>query len=135
MQEDIFDGKYLQIFDSKKGNKLNRNIDDNLKYISKSIISDELENLDSTKSIIKKLFVGEDRHICNLIKKSRKYKNQNFIGCLSWSIPFHNIVDFKIIELAFRELCLDLNLDFDLYIFVSHYYEEHCFIIKHDAKI
>ncbi|CAE10430.1 hypothetical protein WS1362 [Wolinella succinogenes] len=126
LQYDVYNGNYLQIFNSKKRNQLNRDIHTNSLYISKFIISDELEDLIHAKRMIKKLFIGKDRHITNLIKKSSEY--QNFIGCLSWAIPFHNSVDFKIIELAFREL---LDLDFDLHIFISHMVDgEYHFILK-----
>lgn len=126
LQNDVYDGNYLQIFNSKKRNQLNRDINSNSLYISKFIISDGLEDLIHTKLMIKKLFIGNDRHITNLINKSPKH--QNFIGCLSWAIPFHNSVDFKIIELAFREL---LDLDFDLHIFISHMVDgEYHFVLK-----
>lgn len=125
-QNDVFDGDYLQIFNSKKRNQLNRDINSNSLYISKFVISDKLEDLIHTKLMIRKLFIGKDRHITNLINKSPKH--QNFIGCLSWAIPFHNSIDFKIVELAFREL---LDLDFDLHISISHMIDcEYHFILK-----
>lgn len=130
-QYDVYDGNYLQIFNSKKRSKLNRDINSNSQYISKFIISDGLEDLIHTKLMIEKLFIGKDRHITNMIKKSPKHKN--FVGCLSWAIPFHNSVDFKIIELAFREL---LDLDFDLHIFISHIFDgKYHFVLKKTKMI
>lgn len=130
LQKDVFDRKYLQIFNSKKTNQLNRDINSNSLYISKFIISDELEDLIQTKLMIRKLFIGKDRHITNLVNKSPKHKN--FVGCLSWAIPFHNSIDFKIVELAFREL---LDLDFDLHIFISHMIDGEYHFVLHSLKI
>lgn len=123
---DLFDGKYIQIFDSKNRTKLNRDIYSSVSYINQFVITNGLQSILSTKLLIKKLFIGNDRHITNMINKSKRI--DNFVGCLHWSIPFHNSVDFKIVELSFREL---LNLDFDLYIYMTHITEgEYNFIIK-----
>jgi len=125
-QNDIYDGEHLQIFNSKNRYKLNRDINSSVEYTKKFLITDELESIPSTKLLIKKLFIGEGRHITNLINKSKRI--DDFVGCLSWSIPFHNNVNFQAVELSFREL---LTLDFDLYIYLNHLTEgEYHFILK-----
>ena len=51
-----------------------------------------------------------------LINKSKKYNPEdNFTGCLVWSIPFHMDIDNDKIKQAFERI----NLDFDLFVYTG----------------
>lgn len=70
-------------------------------------------NCSTTKELIKKLFLGDERPISKMIKKADKY--DNFIGYLDFSIPFHETHSIKCIEDSFKSL----KLNFDIFVHVS----------------
>ncbi len=111
-QEDIYDGQYLQIFDSKKRGKLNRDINQADKYLNNFV----METIDDVDSLISKIFIENNGHLTKLINKSKKYNPEdNFTGCLVWSIPFHMEIDNDRIQNAFKKI----DLDFDLCVYVG----------------
>ncbi len=128
-KNDIFDGNHIQIFDTKKRNSLNRDINELVSYID----GFHIKELDDIESLIKNLFLRDKGHIDKMIKKSKKYTlNDNFTGCLIWSLPFHLSVNEKEIEKAFNKI---LNLDFDLFVYTSGIgKEEYKFIVKSRKK-
>jgi hypothetical protein len=111
-RKDIYDGQNLQIFDSKKRSKLNRDINQVAQYLDNLHIQ-TIENIDE---LVCDIFIRNNGHLAKLIKKSGKYKSEeNFIGCLVWSIPFHIDIDNDKIKNAFEKL----NLDFDLFVYAG----------------
>ncbi len=111
-QEDIYDGENLQIFDSKKRSQLNRDINQVAQYLDNF----HIQIIDDVESLINKIFIENNGHLTKLIKKSKKYKlDDNFIGCLVWSIPFHMNIDNDKIKKAFEKI----NLDFDLFVYTG----------------
>lgn len=127
-KEDTFDGKYIKIFNSDKKNRQGRSVAACEKQFDSKLLCDDYCNLSSTKCAVCKLFIGEDRHITNLINKSRKF--ENFIGCLSWIIEFSYEIDFQIIEQAFNELLPSLNFDFHINIsHIGHTDDKRCHFV------
>lgn len=124
-KNDIFDGNHIQIFNTKKGHKLNRNTNELISYIDNF----HIKELDDIESLIKNLFLRDKGHIDKMIKKSKKYTlSDNFTGCLIWSLPFHLSVNEKEIEKAFNKV---LTLDFDLFIYTTGIGKvEYSFIVK-----
>jgi len=67
----------------------------------------------STQDLIKNILTGKNRHITKLIEKSKKY--DNFIGYLSFNIPFYDDIQKSDLEDAFKSL----EIDFKLYVDVN----------------
>lgn len=75
-----------------------------------------IQTIDNIDSLINQILIERDGHITKLIKKSKKYDlEDNFIGCLVWSVPFHMDIDNDKIKQAFEEL----KLDFDLFVYTG----------------
>ena len=109
---DIYDGKYLQIFNSKKRSKLNRAINQASKYLSNF----HIQSIEDVDKLICDIFISNNGHLTKLIKKSGRYKSDdNFTGCLAWSIPFHMDINNDKIKSAFEKI----NLDFDLFVYTG----------------
>lgn len=115
-KSDMYDGEYIQIFNMKKSQNLRRTTTSIVNNLNELVITDEFKNLKETKRILNELFIGNGRHLSVLMNKSNKF--DNFIGVLSWSIPFHKDIDFKIIEKAFRE---NYSFGYDLYIYINQF--------------
>lgn len=124
-KQDIFDGKYIQIFEINNRFKLNRDMNSTIQYLDNFHIKTE-ENIEH---LIYKLFIQNNGHIKKMIDKSKKFKSKdNFVGCLIWTIPFHLSIDSKDIEKAFNQV---LNLEFDLYVYTGGFNkEEYNFIVR-----
>lgn len=111
-KKDIYDGQNLQIFDSKKRSKLNRDINQVTKYLNNF----HIQSIEDVDSLICDIFIHNNGHLIKLIKKSGRYKlDDNFTGCLVWSIPFHMNIDNDKIKNAFEKT----NLDFDLFVYTG----------------
>lgn len=124
-QEDVFNGVYIQIFDTRKRKKVMRNTIEATTYLNSLYISNELAEIDNLDILIQKLFIDKNGHITKMSKKSKKF--DNFKGCLVWSIPFHKEIDVKKVEESFQKL----ELDFDLFVFLSGIGQDSCnFIVK-----
>lgn len=125
-KNDIFYGEYIQIFNLKKIKSLRKITHSITNNINHFVITKEFKSLKYTKRILNELFIGKGRHLSVLMNKSNKF--ENFKGVLSWSIPFHNDIDYEIIEKAFRE---NYSFNFDLYIYISQFAgDNYSFIIK-----
>ncbi len=111
-KEDIYDGQNLRIFDSKKRNELNRDIN----QVAQCLSNFHIQTIDDVDSLINKILIENNGHLTKLINKSKKYNiEDNFTGCLVWSIPFHMDIDNDKIEQAFEKI----NLDFDLFVYTG----------------
>jgi hypothetical protein len=111
-KEDIYDGQNLQIFDSKKRGQLNRDINQATQYLHNF----DIQTIDDVGSLINKILIENDGHLTKLINKSKKYNSEdNFTGCLAWSIPFHMNIDNDKIKQAIEKL----ELDFDLFVYTG----------------
>ncbi len=111
-QEDIYDGQNLQIFDSKKKGQLNRDFNQLTQYLNNF----HIQTIDNVDSLINKILIENNGHLTKLINKSKKYNSEdNFTGCLVWSIPFHMEIDKDKIKQAFEKI----NLDFDLFVYTG----------------
>ena len=111
-KKDIYDGKNLQIFDTKKRSSLNRDVNQAAKYLNNF----HIQTIDNIDSLINQILIEKNGHITKLINKSKKYNlEDNFIGCLVWSIPFHTDIDNDKIKQAFEKL----QLDFDLFVYTG----------------
>jgi len=111
-KEDIYEGQNLQIFNSTKRNKLNRDINQAVQYLNNF----HIQTIDDVNSLIKKILIENNGHLTKLINKSKKYNlEDNFTGCLVWSIPFHMEIDNDKIKQAFERI----NLDFDLFVYTG----------------
>ena len=79
----------------------------------------DFSKLKSIAKLIEYDFMGsEKKHIKKLKKKAKKYKSDNFIGCLIWFLPDnYSKFDFDLIEQAFKNV---VSLEFDLYIFLGN---------------
>ncbi|PHS37120.1 MAG: hypothetical protein COB07_11240 [Sulfurovum sp.] len=109
---DIYDGQNLQIFDAKKRSSLNRDVRQAAKYLHNF----HIQTIDNIDSLINQILIEKNGHITKLINKSKKYNlEDNFIGCLVWSIPFHTNIDNDKIKQAFEEL----QLEFDLFVYTG----------------
>ncbi len=113
-KNDVFVGRYINIFNANKRREVSRDVSAVSSYIGSLIITDELTEVASIEQVINNIFLQNGGHIKKIIDKSSKF--ENYKGYLSWSIPYHQKVDVKKIEIAFNNI---LNLDFDLYISVS----------------
>ena len=112
LKEDIYDGQNLQIFASTKGSSLNRDVNQAAKYLK----TFHIETIDDVDSLINKILIENNGHISKLIKKSKKYNlEDNFMGCLVWSIPFHMNIDNDKIKHFFEKL----QLEFDLFVYTG----------------
>lgn len=112
MKEDIYDGQNLQIFNSTKRNKLNRDINQAVQYLNNF----HKQTIDDVNTLINKILIENNGHLTKLINKSKKYNlEDNFTGCLVWSIPFHMEIDNDKIKQAFEKF----NLDFDLFVYTG----------------
>ena len=102
----------MQIFDSTKRSKLNRDINQAIQYLNDF----QIQTIDDVDSLINKIFIKNNGHLTKLINKSKKYNlEDNFTGCLVWSIPFHMDIDNGKIKQAFERI----NLDFDLFVYTG----------------
>lgn len=111
-KEDIYDGQNLQIFDSKKRSQLNRGTNQVAQHLNSSLI----QTIDNIDSLIDKILIENNGHLTKLINKSKNYNlEDNFTGCLVWSIPFHMKIDNNKIKQAFEKI----NLDFDLFVYTG----------------
>jgi len=111
-KEEVYDGKNLQIFDSKKRSSLNRDVNQAASYLNNFYI----ETIDDVDSLINKIFIDNTGHITKLINKSKKYKSEdNFTGCLVWTVPFHMDIDNEKIKKSFEKL----ELEFDLFVYTG----------------
>jgi len=111
-KQNIYDGKFIQIFESSKRFKLNRDINQVAQYLSNL----HIQTIDSVDGLVNQIFIENNGHLTKLINKSKKYKPEdNFIGCLVWSIPFHMDIDKDRIKSAFEKI----NLDFDLFVYTG----------------
>lgn len=111
-KEDIYDGKHLQVFNSTKRSKLNRDTNQVTKYLSNF----HIQSIEDVDKLICDIFISNNGHLTKLIKKSGRYKSDdNFTGCLVWSIPFHMDIDNNKIKNAFEKI----NLDFDLFVYTG----------------
>ncbi len=129
-KSDIYDGIRLQIFNTKKRNSLNRDINQAVQYLNNFHIQ-KIANIDS---LINQIFIENNGHLTKLINKSKKYKPEdNFIGCLVWSIPFHMDIDKDRIKSAFEKI----NLDFDLFVYTGGIAKDefNFFILKKKGNI
>ncbi len=101
-KEHIYEGDYIKIFGIKKSDMKGNSI--------------LIETIDDVDTYVEDLFIGKDKPLTKLINKSKKYnKEENFIGCLVWSIPFCINMDNEKIKCAFQKF----NLKFDLLVYVS----------------
>jgi len=111
-KEDTYDGQNLQIFDSKKRSKLNRDINQVSQYLNNF----HIKTIDDVDSLINKILIEKNGHLTKLINKSKKYNSEdNFTGCLVWSLPFHMDIDNDKIKNAFEKI----NLNFDLFVYTG----------------
>jgi len=111
-QEDIFDGKYLQVFNSIKRSKLSRDINQVTKYLNNF----HIQSIEDVDKLMCDIFIHNNGHLTKLIKKSGRYKSKdNFTGCLVWSIPFHMDIDNDKIKSSFEKI----NVDFDLFVYTG----------------
>ena len=111
-KQDIYNGKFIQIFESSKRFKLNRDINQVAQYLSNCYI----QSIEDVDKLICDIFIHNNGHLTKLIKKSGRYKSKdNFTGCLVWSIPFHMDIDNDKIKNAFEKI----NLDFDLFVYTG----------------
>ena len=61
-----------------------------------------------------KILIENNSHLTKFINKSRKYNlEDNFTGCLVWSIPLHMDIDNNKIKQFFEKI----NLIFDLFVY------------------
>lgn len=105
-KEDSFDGQYLQIFDPET------RID---------LINFDIKPIEDVDKVICDIFIKNNGHLTKLIKKSGKYEaNDNFTGCLVWSIPFNITMDNNKIKSAFN----NMKLDFDLFVYTGGFYRK-----------
>ncbi|MCT7568498.1 hypothetical protein [Aliarcobacter butzleri] len=133
-KKDIYDGQNLQIFDAKKRSSLNRDISQASKYLNNF----HIQIIDNVDRLINTILIERNGHITKLIKKSKKYTlEDNFIGCLVWSIPFHMDIDNDKIKQAFEKL----QLNFDLFVYTGgfardefNFFVPKKFIEKHSTK-
>lgn len=119
-KEDLYEGQHIDIFEISKRNELTRDIEKVNKYIQSLEISQDLTEVDGISELIKKIFIDKNGHITKLSKKSKSIND--FYGCLVWSFPFHNDINCENVKIAFGKL----NLDFDLYIFISGIAKTEC---------
>ncbi len=111
-KEDIYDGKYLQIFNSKKRFKLNGTVSQSSNYINNFII----QKTDNADQLVQEIFIRKNGHLSKLIGKSKKFNiEDNFTGCIIWSVPFHLDISDDTIKNAFKKL----NLEFDLFVYIG----------------
>ncbi len=111
-KEDIYDGQFLQIFNSKKRSALNRGVSQAAEYIGKF----HIQVIDDVEGLINEILINKDGPLSRLIKKSKRFKPEdNFTGCLVWGVPFHMDVDNDKIKQAFKEL----RLNFDLFVYTG----------------
>ncbi len=111
-KEDVYNGQNLRIFDSKKRSKLNRDINQATQYLNNF----HIQTIDDVDSLINKILIENNGHLTKLINKSKKYNTEdNFIGCLVWSIPFLMDINNNKIKKAFEQI----NLDFDLFVYTG----------------
>jgi len=124
-EQDVFDGKYIQIFEINSRSKLNRDMNSSTQYLDNFHIKTE----DNVEHLIYQLFIQNNGHITKMINKSKRFKSKdNFTGCLIWTLPFHLDIDSAEIESAFNKV---LNLNFDLYIYTGGFNkEEYNFIVR-----
>ena len=108
-QQGSYDGTYVRIDNTRK-NISGRDVDSVIQNINK----DAIRSVEDVDGLICKIFIKNNGHLTKLIKKSGG-DVKNFIGCLSWSIPFHIIIDKHKIEQAFKAM----GLDFDLYVYIA----------------
>lgn len=124
-KNDIFVGDYVDIFPAKERKKVSRDIKYVSDYLGSLHISEEFTDPSSIEDLIKEIFIDNNGHIAKLSKKSKEL--DNFKGCLVWSIPFHKDINIKHVEEAFKKL----DLDFDLYVFLSGIRQDPCnFIVE-----
>lgn len=110
-QEDIYDGKNLQIFNSKKRTKA---LNSDFNKINTYLDTFAIESIDDVDKLVCDIFIRNNGHLTKLIKKSGRYESKdNFIGCLVWSIPFHREIDNDKIKDAFEKM----KLDFDIFVY------------------
>lgn len=129
-QQDIYDGEKLQIFTHEKRNKLNRNVNQLAQYSNSFIIN----TVEDVERLINEIFVDNNGHLTKLINKSTRYSSdENFTGCLIWSIPFHMEIANDKIKKAFKKL----SLDFDLFVYVTGHRNTpfNFFIAKNNSSI
>jgi len=111
-KEDIYDGENIEIFESSKRFKLNRDINQSNQYLNNFHIQ-TIVNIDN---LVNQIFIENNGHITKLINKSKNYElEDNFTGCLVWSIPFHMNINKDKIKQAFEKI----NLYFDLFVYIS----------------
>ena len=124
-KQEIFDGKYIQIFEINSRFKLNRDMNSTVQYLDSFHIKTE----DNIEYLVYQLFIQNNGHITKLINKSKNFLSEdNFTGCLIWTLPFNLNIDSKEIEKAFNKV---LNLDFDLYVYTGGFNkEEYNFIVR-----
>jgi len=112
-KEAVFNGEYIQIFDTSKRGKVIKSPSESSNYLNSFHISSELTKTGNLDILIQELFIDKNGHITKMIKKSKKF--DNFKGCLVWSIPFHKEINVQKVEESFQKL----ELDFDLHVFLS----------------
>lgn len=112
-KNDVFNGEFIKIFNTKKDGVISRDII----QVSQDIEKLEIKTINNTDELIQKLFIENNGHITKLINKSKKpVYRENFVGCLVWTIPFHNNISGEEIEKSFNKV---LDLDFDLFVYTG----------------
>ena len=111
----IFNGEYLHFYctniEAKKRTK-SRDIN----KVAESFGEIGVRREDDVDALINKIFLGRDAHLTRLIKKSKNYTpEENFTGCLVWSIPLNLEIEKGKIKSAFQKL----TLEFDLWVYVG----------------
>lgn len=126
-KKESYDGNFIQIFPCGKIHLLSEDIQERTKYTKKNEFTKELTDIRFIENLIQTLFIEKNGHISKLIKKSKKFKaDDNFNGCLVWSVPFHNQIDKENIEEAFNNI---LKLNFDLHVFISGVMKEEIYFV------
>lgn len=123
-KNDIFDGELIQIY-----NINNKKRSRGTEEVMREIQSTEIIQVDNIDELINKIFIENNGHITKLINKSQRPEiEENFVGCLVWSIPFHNKICSQEIEKSFNRV---LDLDFDLFVYTGGMFKDkHNFIVK-----
>lgn len=123
-KQELYKGKCIDIKPMKYIEK-NRDVNTVCLELEASRITNEFACKESAKKSIKTIFTGEDRHINNIVNKyqknQKKYQEsqEKFAGFISWSIPFHKEVDFKVLEEAFQEVLSEEKVEFDMHVLID----------------
>jgi len=103
-KKDIYDGQNLQIFDSKTNRDINQ--------VTQCLNNFHIQTIDDVDTLVCNIFIKNNGHLRKLRKKSKRYKAEdNFIGCLVWSIPFHMDID--------NDIVLPTNTTHQIFMFIT----------------